>query len=213
MTNAGSDSQVLLRQARHGDQRALGALIGEHRQRLRRMVQLRMDQRLQGRLDASDVIQEAFLEATERFPEYSQNAAMPFYLWLRFITGQKLIVLTRQHLGVKARDVRREVSLYGGAMPEATSESLAAHLLGRLASPSQAAMRAELQLRLQEVLNSMDQTDREIIALRHFEQLTCVESAQVLGIEEAAASSRYYRAIKRLKGILQEMPGFFEDQD
>jgi RNA polymerase sigma-70 factor (ECF subfamily) len=210
MSDQESDDESLLARAGTGDRQALGELLALHRDRLRRMVQLRMDRRLHGRLDASDVIQEAFLEATMRFDEFTRDRPMPFFLWLRFLAGQKLIVAHRRHLGVKARDARRELSIYRGALPEATSESLAAQLIGRLTSPSLAAVRAELQVRLQEMLNTMDETDREILALRHFEQLTCPESAKVLGIEESAASSRYYRALKRLKDILSGFPGFFE---
>lgn len=206
----GCDPETLLIRAHDGDPRALGELLAIERRRLRCMVQVRLDRRLQGRIDPSDVIQEAFLEATVRFDEYRKNRAMPFFLWLRFITAQKLLVLHRRHLGAKARDARREVSLYRGALPEATSQSLAAQLLGRFTTPSHAALRAELQVRLQEVLNGMDELDREILALRHFEQLSCSESAQVLEIEEAAASSRYYRAIKRLKERLSQVPGFFD---
>jgi RNA polymerase sigma-70 factor (ECF subfamily) len=132
------------------------------------------------------------------------------FLWLRFIVGQRLKIVHRQHLGVKARNAGREVTLYHGALPEATSESLAAQLLGRLTSPSQAAVRAELQVRLQEALNSMDHIDREVVALRHFEQLSNAETAQVLGLQTRAASARYIRAIRRLKEILVAIPGFFD---
>jgi RNA polymerase sigma-70 factor (ECF subfamily) len=213
MHTVSSDSlqnATLLDRAQRGDKQALGELMALHRDRLRRMVQLRMDRRLRGRLDASDVIQEAFLEAATRFDEYARGRPMPFFLWLRFITGQRLLGAHRRHLGVRARDARREVALYRGSLPEATSESLAAQLLGRLTSPSHAAVRAELQIRLQETLNSMEETDREILALRHFEQLSCAESAEELGIEEPAASSRYYRALKRLRALLNEFPGFFD---
>jgi RNA polymerase sigma-70 factor (ECF subfamily) len=205
------ETEVLLSRAGQGDQAALGELIAQHRDRLRRMILLRMDRRLQGRIDASDVIQEAFLEATTRFEEYARSRPMPFFLWLRFIAGQKLIVAHRRHLGTKARDTRREVSIYQGALPQASSESLAAGLLGRLTSPSQAAVRAEMQVQLQQVLNGMDEIDREILALRHFEQLTCSESAEVLGIDDSAASRRYYRALKRLKELLSALPGFSEN--
>jgi RNA polymerase sigma-70 factor (ECF subfamily) len=210
VTDDSSTNEDLLLRARRGDQNALGDLLAQHRERLRRMVQLRMDRRLQGRIDPSDIIQEAFLEAATRFDEYTRHEIMPFFLWLRFITGQKVLVLHRRHLGTKARDARREVSLFRGALPEATSESLAAQLLGRLSSPSHAAIRAEMQVRLQETLNGMDEMDREILALRHFEQLSCTECAQVLDIDESAASSRYYRALKRLKEALSIIPGFFE---
>ena len=192
---------------RQSDQHKLGELFAQHRDRLRRMVRLRMDRRLQGRVDASDVMQEAYLEASARYADYLREPSMPFYLWLRFITGQKLLVLHRRHLGAQARDVGREVSLYHGALPEATSAALAAQLVGRRTSPSQAAVRAEMRIRVQEAINMMDPIDREVLALRHFEQLTNAETAQSLEIEESAASKRYVRALKRLKEILTSMPG------
>jgi RNA polymerase sigma-70 factor (ECF subfamily) len=131
---------------------------------------------------------------------------MPFFLWLRFLTGQRLLRVHRQHLGAEKRDVGREVSLYRGALPEATSAALAAQLLGRDTRPSEAAIRAERQIRLQEALNSMDQIDREVLALRHFEHLTNGEVARVLGLQEAAAAKRYVRALKRLRQILDTRP-------
>jgi RNA polymerase sigma-70 factor (ECF subfamily) len=188
----------------------LTALLARHRDRLLAMVSIRMDRRLRGRMDASDVVQEGYVEAIARYPDYVQNPTMPPFLWLRFIVGQRLRIVHRQHLGVKARDAGREVTLYHGALPEATSESLAAQLLGRLTSPSQAAVRAELQVRLQEALNSMDAIDREVVALRHFEQLSNAETALVLELQPRAASARYIRAIRRLKEILNSMPGFFD---
>ncbi len=172
------------------------------RPRLRRMIKLRLDRRLQGRVDPSDVIQETHLEVSRRLAEYLRDPSMPFFLWLRLVTGQKLALVHRQHLGVQARDAGREVSIYRGALPEATSEALAARLVGRQTSPSQAAARAELNIRLQEALNSMEELDREVLALRHFEQLTNGESARVLGISETAACNRYVRALERLKKIL-----------
>ena len=159
----------------------------------------------------SDVLQEAYLEIAKRFPEYTANPAQPFFLWLRFLTGQKLIDLHRHHLGAKMRDVDQEVSLYRGALPQASSVSLAQQLLGRLTSPSQAAIRAETQLRVQEALNSMDPLDREVLTLRHFEQLTNDETAAVLGLRKSAASNRYVRALKRLKDILSALPGWGEN--
>jgi RNA polymerase sigma-70 factor (ECF subfamily) len=113
----------------------------------------------------------------------------------------------RQHLGAEMRDVGREVSLYRGALPEATSAALAAQLLGRDTRPSEAAIRVERRIRLQEALNSMDAIDREVLALRHFEQLTNPEAARVLGLQEAAAAKRYVRALKRLREILDARPG------
>jgi RNA polymerase sigma-70 factor (ECF subfamily) len=188
----------------------LSDLFARHRERLRRMVQLRLDRRLQARVDGSDVLQEAFLEASLRYDEYRRASSMPPFLWLRFIVGQRLILLHRKHLGVKAREASRDVSLYQGALPEATSQSLAAQLLGRNTSPSHAAMRAELRMRLQEVLNGMDDIDREVLVLRHFEQLSNVEVAHVLGIQERAASNRYIRALRRLKETLNSVPGLLD---
>jgi RNA polymerase sigma-70 factor (ECF subfamily) len=208
--NDSSAANDLLTRARNGDARALADLFAHYRDRLRQMVRLRLDRRLQGRLDPSDVLQDAFLDVANRAPEYFANPAMPCYLWLRFLTGQRLQALHRQHLGAQMRDAGQEVSLHRGAMPHATSASLAAQLLGRMTSPSQVAVRAEMQVKLQEALNTMDPLDREVLVLRHFEELTNNETAEVLGIQKAAASNRYIRALKRLKDILSSMPGFFD---
>lgn len=195
-----------LQRAVEGDQEILNDLLGRYRGRLRRMVRLRMDGRLRGRIDSSDVIQDAYLDATRRLGEYLENPKAPFFLWLRFLVGQKLIDLYRHHFEVKARDVRREeLRLFHGALPQATSEVLAAQLLGHYTTPTQAVVRAEMKLRLEEALNSMDPVDREILALRQFEHLSNSEAAQELGIEESAASKRFIRALRRLKQILTSM--------
>ena len=188
-----------------GDDRAMGELFHQFRDRLRTMVRLRMDRRLQGRVDPSDVLQEAFLEAAQRIADFHHKRPMPFFLWLRFLTAQRLLNLHRHHLGAKMRDAAGEVSIYRGAMPEATSVSLAAQLVGALTSPDHAAMRAELQLQLQEALNEMDPIDREVLTLRHFEELNNNETAQVLGISKTAASNRYVRALKRLREALESI--------
>jgi RNA polymerase sigma-70 factor (ECF subfamily) len=202
-----SETTRLIEQAVRGDQRALGKLVGRHRERLRRMVALRLDHRLQGRVDPSDIIQEACLDAARRLPEYQKNPTMPFFLWLRLLAGQRLVDEHRKHLGAAARDAGREISLYRGALPQTSSAALAAHLLGRLTTPSQAAIRAERKIRLQQALNSMESIDREILALRHFEELSNGEAAAVLGLDRSAASKRYARALIRLKEILASMPG------
>jgi RNA polymerase sigma-70 factor (ECF subfamily) len=201
----------LIEQAARGDQQALSKLLGRHRQRLRRMVALRLDRRLQGRVDPSDVIQEAYLDVARRLPEYQRNATMPFFLWLRFLTGQRLQQEHRKHLGAEARDAGREISLYCGALPETSSAALAAHLLGRLTTPSQAAIRAERKIRLQEALNSLDPIDREILALRHFEDLSNGEAAAVLGLDKSAASKRYARALNRITDVLASLPGGLDE--
>jgi RNA polymerase sigma-70 factor (ECF subfamily) len=208
MTEPGKTEGLLLR-AKAGDAAALGGLFAHYRDRLRRMVHLRLDRRVAGRLDPSDVLQEAYLDVARRFPEYAAAPAVPFYVWLRALTGQRLIDLHRRHLGSKMRDAGQEVSLYRGALPQASSASLAQQLLAGWTSPTQAAVRAEMQFQLQEALNGMDPIDREVVVLRHFEELNNVETAAVLGIEAAAASKRYLRAVRRLKAILDEVPGFF----
>jgi RNA polymerase sigma-70 factor, ECF subfamily len=205
------DLDDLLERVQRGDQQALVTLFTRYRDRLRRMVRLRLDRRLQGRIDPSDVLQEAYLDVARRAGEYVANPSVPVFLWLRLITGQRLAALHRQHLGAQMRDAGQEVSLHRGALPQATSASLAALLLGRFTSPTQAAQRAEMQIRLQEVINAMDPIDREVLTLRHFEELSNVETAQVLGIQKAAASNRYLRALKRLKDTLASMPGFFDN--
>jgi RNA polymerase sigma-70 factor (ECF subfamily) len=171
------------------------------------MIALRMDRRLQSRIDASDVIQEAYLEAWTRLAEYLRAPSMPFFLWLRFLTAQRLVTLHRKHLGVQMRDPSLEVSLYHGGLPQTSSAALAAQLLGQDTRPSEAAMRAEMRVRLQDALNSMDPIDREVLALRHFEQLSRAEIAHLLGIRDSAVSKRYIRALKRLKDLLSSLPG------
>jgi len=128
-------------------------------------------------------------------------------LWLRFLAAQSLQILHRKHLGVMARDAGREISIHGGQMPQATSAALAAQLLGHDTRASEAAIRAERKLRLEQALNQMDPLDREVLVLRHFELLSNAEAAQVLNIQGPAASKRYVRALRRLKEILQNLPG------
>ena len=210
MTENSSSINQLLQSSESDNQRELVELFEQNRQRLTQMVRLRMDRRLQGRVDAADVLQEAYIECAKRFGEYLANPSMPLYLWVRFLTGQKLIDLHRHHLGTKMRDAGQEVSLYRGALPQASSVSLAAHLLGRLTSASRAVIRAETQIHVQEALNSLEPMDREVLTLRHFEMLTNEETAQVLGIKKTAASNRYVRALKRLKEVLASIPGLDE---
>ncbi|HEV3342048.1 MAG TPA: sigma-70 family RNA polymerase sigma factor [Pirellulales bacterium] len=210
MANSAANSDELsglLRQVAAGDQAVWGHLLETNRPRLLRMVELRLDPRLQGRLDASDVIQEAYLTASVQLADYLKNPTIPFYLWLRLVTSQKLVLLHRNHLGTKARDVRRQISLDRGALPAASSVAMASKLVGREPTPSEAVGEVEQRRRLQEALDRMNPLDREVLALRHFEQLTNAETAQVLGLEPSAASKRYVRALERLKGILFAMPG------
>ena len=201
----------LLRRAATGDQEAWGELLAAHRERLRCMVALRLDRRLQSRLDPSDVIQEAFLSASLRLPDYVQNPTLPFHLWLRLITAQMVAQLHRRHLGTKGRDAAREISLDQAPLPEASSEALAVQLLAREPRPSEATMRAERARCLEEALNRMEALDREVLALRHFENLSNAETAQVLGLSESAASKRYVRALEKLREIFSRLPGGQEE--
>ena len=210
MTLNSSETNRVLQQATQGDGQVLGTLLARHQNRLRRMVALRLDRRLQGRIDPSDVIQEAYLEASARLAEYLRDPSMPFFLWLRYLTGQKLVTLHRHHLGVQKRNASQQVGLDHGPLPEASSAALAAQLLGHEARPSEAAIRDEMKARVQEALDSMSPLDREVLALRHFEQLSRAEIAQVLEVSEAAAGKRYIRALERLKEVLGSSPGGLE---
>lgn len=181
-----------------------------HRKRLKFMVELRLDHRLQARIDPSDVVQEAYVEMAQRFEEYLEKRPMPLFFWLRCITGQKLLALHRHHLR-QARDPRKEVSMEQIHLPEATSAVMAARWFKPKSSPSDAVMKEETRERLKEALEALEALDREVIALRHFEQFTNGEVAYALGLEESAASKRYFRALKKLKKILTAGPGGQED--
>src|SRR5690348_17137038 len=202
------EAAAILQRAAGGDPHAVRELFSRHRDRLKRMVHLRLSRRLAGRVDDSDVIQEAYLDAARRLEEYVRQPVLPFFLWLRNLTALKPAEVHRRHLGTQLRDADREVILHRGGLPLADSVSLAAQLLGKLTTPSQAAIKAEQRIYVQEALNSMDPIDREVLALKHFEQLSTSEIAQVLGLSKAGAGSRYLRAIKRLRDILERIPGF-----
>jgi RNA polymerase sigma-70 factor (ECF subfamily) len=203
-------NEELLDSASNGDEGALAVLIDRHRHRLERMVRLHMDRRLQGRVDPADVVQEAYLALRGSFSQYCADPCLPFFLWLRLEVALKLVDVHRSYLGTPVRDAGQEVSLHQGALPPVTSLSLAEHLLGKRITPSQEVMRAELKLRVEEALNSMNPQDREVLILRHFEELSNAETAQVLGIKPSAAVNRYVRALKRLKDVFEGMPGGIE---
>jgi RNA polymerase sigma-70 factor (ECF subfamily) len=187
------------------DQQSVGRQFMEHWDRLHRLVRMRLDHRLHGRVNPSDVLQEAYVEVVRSMPGYLSNPKVPFFVWLRHITVMKLMALHRKHLGTHVRDAGRDVHL-GGVRSQTSSVALAARLLGRLTSPSQAAARVELQVRVQHALDGLEPLDREVLKLRHFEQMTNTDTAKVLGLSVAAASNRYVRALKRLRPILLEGP-------
>lgn len=194
----------LLDLAARGDVAATGELLEKHRDRLARMVRLRLDPRLRPRLGISDVLQEAWLEASQRIDEYFRNPDVPFYVWLRFITAQRVLTAHRRHIAAQGRDVGREQPL-GGAGLSATSVAIAAELIGRGTTPSGIAAQSELREKLTAALESMEPIDREVLALRHFEQLSNSEVARVLGIDSDAASKRYVRALRRLRETLGDL--------
>jgi RNA polymerase sigma-70 factor, ECF subfamily len=205
------DTDLLVARAGAGDSAALAELFRRYRKRLRQMVRLRLDRRLQGKVDPSDIIQEAYIDATRKISEYARGRSeLPFFLWLRLVAGERLLRVHRRHLGTIMRDAGREVSLYRGALPQASSESLAAQLMGRLTTVSQKLIRAEVQLQLQQALNQMEPMDREIIMLRHFEEMSNTEASRVLGISPQAASNRHMRAMARLHATVQNIPGLLD---
>ena len=210
MNGGDRDDEGLIRAAAGGDRAALAELFARHRARLRQIVDLRIDRRLRGRVDPSDVLQEAYIDLVEKLPEFGKKESMPFFVWLRLVTIERLLRVHRRHLGTAMRAADREISLQRGPMAHASSASLAAQLLGRLTSVSQAAARAELRVMLEEVLDQLATADREIIALRHFEELNNEEAAEALGLTRPAASKRYVRAMLRLKERLTAIPAFSE---
>jgi RNA polymerase sigma-70 factor (ECF subfamily) len=155
----------------------------------------------------ADVVQEAFVEASAHREAYFRAPMVPLFLWLRGVVSNKLLELHRHHLGTHMRDAKRELPLDVPRSCDDTTAALCLHLAGHLTSPSVAAARVEISERLAKALEGMDPTDREVLAMRHFEQLTSAEAAQVLDIQERAAAKRYLRALARLREILSEMSG------
>ncbi|OWK41767.1 sigma-70 family RNA polymerase sigma factor [Fimbriiglobus ruber] len=192
---------ALLDRIRAGDSAATGELFELYRERLWRMLSVRLDRRIAGRISVDDVLQEAYLDVAGRVDEYLADPTASFYVWVRFLTVQRLQIVQRAHLGSKMRDARNEVS----AQPPsgfASADSMAGQFVGTMTSPSQAAIRNELQDRLRTALDAMDPLDREVLALRHFEELGNNETAAILQLSKDAASKRYIRALKRLREIL-----------
>lgn len=180
--------------------------FSQHRPRLWRTVQVRMDPRLYGRVDPDDVLQEAYMDAMKRVGHFAEELSYSPFVWLRLIVGQTLINIHRRHIGAKKRDVSREKSNGGRLRFEfsATSQTIAMQLAGNQTSPSQAAIRSELVEELAISLESLSEIDREILTLRHFEDLSNKEVAELLGIEQKAASIRYVRAVQRLKKCMDK---------
>jgi RNA polymerase sigma-70 factor (ECF subfamily) len=197
----------LLARLEMGDEHALAELFSHFQDQLRRMVGYRLDGRLQGRVDVSDVLQEVYLDASQRLDHYRTSPPSSFLLWLRQLTDQRLVDVHRRHFGAQRRDVRRE-----SRRPGSDTGSLLTQLVGRFSSPSQEAMRAELEAAVEQALDGMSPIDREVLALRHFEQFGNNQVAELLGISKTAASNRYVRALRRLQELLANVPGVLDDE-
>jgi RNA polymerase sigma-70 factor (ECF subfamily) len=202
MADDSLDTRALLDQARGGDRAAVDRLLDLHRTSLRRMVDLRMDPALAGRLDASDIVQDVMLEASRRLTSYLGNPVMPFHLWLRHLAKDHIIDAHRRHRKAQRRSLDREQPMVPAAFADHSSIELAAQFLDRDATPATAALRQELARRLAQAVASLDDDDRDIILMRHYEQLSNQEVAALLELTEAAASMRYLRAVRKLKSLL-----------
>ena len=198
------ETQELLAEARAGDSAAVNQLLERHRAALRRMIDLRMDHLVQRRVDASDIVQDVLLEAHRRLDDYLQNPAMPFHLWLRHMAKDRLIDAHRRHRVAARRSVDREQPLVAAAFLDRSTLDLAGELKDPELTPAAAATWHELQIRFQQALDTMDEQDREVVLLRHFEHLSNGEVAEILGLSEPAAGMRYLRAMRRLRAKLQE---------
>ena len=200
------ETRELLAAARSGDAQATNRLLERHRDALRRMVGLRMDRAIERRLDASDIVQDVLVEANRRLAEYLDAAKMPFHLWLRHLARDRMIDAHRRHRTAARRSIDREQPLAQPAMADQSAMDLAALVRDREMTPAAAATHHELERRFQAALETLDDTDREIILMRHFEQLSNQEAAQALALSEPAAGMRYLRAMRRLRVLLEESP-------
>ena len=192
----------LLKRAADGDASARGQLLLQHRAKLERMVAIRMDARLAQRIDASDVVQEATIEADRRLSEYLANPSMDFYLWLRWLTRERLIDLHREHLDTQKRDARREQSVQ--IDNDRSAAALANVLVGELTSPSNALEREQNRTIVRAAISQLAPIDREILVLRHFEQMSTSQAAEVLNLSKSGAGKRHVMALRKLKGILED---------
>jgi RNA polymerase sigma-70 factor (ECF subfamily) len=204
-----SRTNRLLQRVSSQDGQALADLFLLHRERLRKMVRLRLDRRLRGQFTSSLVLEEVYRDACKRISEYLACPRQRVFLWFRALTGERIEALHRQHLGTHVLDAGQDFSVYRGAVPLVSSVSLAAQLIGDRAK-DQSALRADLLHRLQDALNSMAPLDREILGMCHFEELHDEEVADILNIDKTTAMLHYVRALKRLKEVLKIVPGFFD---
>ena len=201
------ETQELLDRARTGEAGAVDRLLAGHREPLRRMISLRLDPALAARVDASDVVQDVLLEASRRLKDYLRDPSMPFHLWLRHIARDHVIDAYRRHRLAQRRSLDRERPMLAAGLNDRSSVELAGRLVDPELTPATAAVRQELQRRLHAAIAELAEADREIILMKHFEQLSNQEIAAFLGLSEAAASMRYLRAVRRLKASLAPESG------
>lgn len=190
--------------ARDGQAAAVNQLLDRHRESLRRLVDLRMDQMVKRRVDASDIVQDVLIEANRRMPGYLEEQKLPFHLWLRGLARDRMIDAHRRHRVASRRSVEREVPLATGGISGHSVLDLARQLNDPRNTPATAALQNELTEQFQKALDDLAETDREVVFMRHFEQLSNQEIAQALNLTEAAASMRYLRAVKRLKTVWRQ---------
>jgi RNA polymerase sigma-70 factor, ECF subfamily len=205
-----SQTQELLLKAQDGDIDAVNRLLERHREALRRVVDMRLDRALQPRVDASDIVQDVLVEANRRLPDYLTSEAprkMPFRLWLRQMARDRVIDAHRRHRVAGRRSMDREQRIDAPLGGNSSAINLAAQLVDRELTPATAATRRELEVRFQAAIALLDEIDREVILMRHFEQLSNSEVAQALEISEPAAGMRYLRAVRRLRQSLDETGG------
>jgi RNA polymerase sigma-70 factor (ECF subfamily) len=203
------ESGTLERRVREGDRSALATLFGAHEGRLLRWVELRLDPRLKGRLAPDDVVQDVYLAAERRLEHFTRLTDLPFSVWVRLLAGQCLVDAHRRHLGAVARDAGREVGIFEPG-PTTSAANLAARLAGDLTSPSEAAIRKETHQLLLEAVEAMHPLDREVLALRHFDELSNDDVARLLEISKGTASKRYVRALGRLRTALEQIGGLVD---
>lgn len=199
------DTDLLVRRARDGDEAARDALLIRHRRKLKRLFRVWMDPRLAARVDPSDVVQETMLLAARRLEEYLNAPPLPFYAWLRQIGAERLIQLHREHVLAKKRSVRREIHRWP-ALPDQSVHLLVIRLVGADAGPASALLKKEARERLRLALDRLSEPDREILVLRHLEQLSTKEVAELLQLSESAVKLRHFRAVRRIRELLGE-PG------
>jgi RNA polymerase sigma-70 factor, ECF subfamily len=196
-----AETEQLLQRAREGDEAAREALLVRYRRRLRQMIAVRMDRRLAARIDPSDVVQEALTEASLRLTAYLDQRPLPLYPWLRQLAWERLIELQRRHLHAQKRSVLRE-DQFPLALPDESAMQLAGRLLAPGSSPSKRVVREEMLVRVQAALGQMNPRDREVLVMRHLEQMTMAEIAAVQGGTEGAVKLRHLRALQRLRDLL-----------